>query len=71
MAVDSISSAVAGLLTQAVQRQQIATTLAIKTQAEADQAVADIVQQAAEQGQQAVQALSTVPVRGSTVNILA
>ena len=70
MAIDSVTGAVAAIASQAAQRQQLATILAIKTQAQADQAVADIIAQATQQGQGTVQAFSTVPVRGSTLNIL-
>ena len=56
-----------GLGTLAVQRQTVVQNLAIKQQAQADQAVAAMIAQAT---QQAAQASQNPPPRGSTVNIL-
>lgn len=77
MSIDSIGGGgipPKGLVSLAVERQQTATIAAIKSQAKAEQAVADLVAQAVQQGQQA-QAPSTgtpspAPARGSRVNIL-
>jgi len=63
-----------GLVSLAVERQQTAALRAIKTQAKTEQAAADLVAQAGQQGQQAQQQASgtpsPVPQRGSTLNIL-
>ncbi|MCC7047474.1 MAG: hypothetical protein IT562_12250 [Alphaproteobacteria bacterium] len=57
-----------GLGTLAVQRQTIVQNLAIKQQAQAEQAVAAMIAQATQQA--AIQNPGGVPPRGSTVNIL-
>ena len=79
MSIDTVVKAFAaqraapGLVTQAVQRQQTADLIAIKTQAKSEQAVVDMVSKAVQQAQQAIPGSGTpspVPARGSTVNIL-
>lgn len=68
--MDGISGA-KGFISLAVERQQTAAISAIKTQAKAEQAVADLVTQAVQQGQQAASGTpSPAPQRGSTLNIL-
>lgn len=64
------ASSAPGLGTQAVQRQVIVQNLAVKQQAQADQAIAAMLAQATQQVAQSNQAFSTVPARGSTLNIL-
>ncbi|MCC6469200.1 MAG: hypothetical protein IT563_12845 [Alphaproteobacteria bacterium] len=59
-----------GLGTLAVQRQAIVQNLAIKQQAQAEQAVAAMIAKATQQAASPAQGFSTVPPRGSTVNIL-
>lgn len=77
MSIDSIGGGgipPKGLFSLAVERQQTASIAAIKTQAKAEQAVADLVAQAVQQGQQAQAAPSgtpsPAPARGSHLNIL-
>ena len=69
------ASSAPGLGTQAVQRQQIVQNLAIKQQAQADQAIAQVLAQAAQQiaAQQASHSQAGFggpPPRGTTLNIL-
>lgn len=66
----SAAASAPGLGTLAVQRQTVVQNLAIKQQAQSEQAIAAMLAQSTEALAQAAQAGASAPPRGSVLNIL-